>query len=439
MIWTATFYIHFLFSLSFLAAAEPVQYCKDGSRGNINFCMGLTVHKNITSKSEDIYLSFTQKRYDGSDLGWTAIGTGSEMLGSLMFVVYGDPLGNGDPIVSIRGTTGHVQPQLIQKELSGGLDIRVLRSQWIPTSSHHQSFTPDQPIYEGRVSIVCYSCGLWSGSKLDVLSSAQPWIWAWNEHQKFSTFSYDAHLLMHKHHAGAGGWGNFYLDMPRATAENPGLPSLPPIRSGIAMVGASESATGTSKIGVALGFFTRPELHLHGILGAIGFLAIFPVGVVAIRSGSLRSFKYHWIIQIVASLLTVAAGLAGLGLRNRVSTYHQIQGIVIVAIIPLQSLAGWLHHVKFPKLGRTWISHAHIWLGRILMAAGAVNVVTGLRLKGYSTLVIVAVAVFSCLEFLGLAIFLWWRFTQKRRLEAEETSRAYFSVAGDDSEEDEEK
>jgi hypothetical protein len=228
-----------------VASGEPVQYCKFSSSNipdnEIDFCMGALMYQNTSSNAHDMYLTMTVSRQKGSALGWTAIGPGTIMDGAIMIIIYGDPLGHGDPIVSIRTVTGHYQPTLLtQKDLPDGMDLRVIRSSWLPDYIQN-SQNPAAPSYVAWVSLVCYSCHLWPGSDISAQSKSQPWIWAWNAGQKFDVFSFDAHLDMHKHHAGAGGWGNFYLDMSQSinTARFP--PSLPPIRTNVASLGASDT------------------------------------------------------------------------------------------------------------------------------------------------------------------------------------------------------
>ncbi|KAG6002677.1 hypothetical protein E4U21_002829, partial [Claviceps maximensis] len=84
-----------------LGRAEPIQYCRFGREtGHVDFCLGVTTHRNSSSGMHDLYLSLSVTR-DHSDAGWTAVGTGSLMAGALMFVVYGDPAGE-QPVLSIR-------------------------------------------------------------------------------------------------------------------------------------------------------------------------------------------------------------------------------------------------------------------------------------------------------------------------------------------------
>lgn len=50
---------------------------------------------------------------------------------------------------------------------------------------------------------------------------------------------------------------------------------------------------------------------------------------------------------------------------------------MLTAQLPL----GWEHHQRFKRVGRrTWISHAHLWLGRAAVTLGIINGGLGLRL-----------------------------------------------------------
>jgi hypothetical protein len=127
-----------------------------------------------------------------------------------------------------------------------GMDLRVIRSSWLlddtPSSpSLDQDIGNKGPSYTAWVSLVCYSCRLWPGTDISALSISQPWIWAWNSKQNFDVYAYDAKLDMHKHHAGAGGWGNFWLDMGRSVIMAKYPPSLPPIRPDVERLGASDT------------------------------------------------------------------------------------------------------------------------------------------------------------------------------------------------------
>ena len=414
------------------ANAEPVQYCKFGSsehsNDNVDFCLGTVTHLNASTNFYDLYVTFTVTRGHGSALGWTAIGPGTTMADSVMFIVYGDPISNEDPIISIRTATGHTQPALISKSAMGAADIRVLQASWMPSL---ERFTPDNPTYLAKVSLVCYACHLWPGTAIAPESTSQPWIWAWNSKQEFPVYSYDGHLQMHKHHAGGGGWGNFYVDSARSI-NTAYLPSVPAIRPHVAALGASDTPGGPLAL---MSLLLSPSLHLHALFMGAAFLVLFPLGVVAMRSENVRGFKFHWIIQLLASLFLILGSANGLMLRQKIDTVHQAVGITLAISVGLQGVLGWRHHVQFVKLNRrTWCSHSHIWLGRLVMFTGWPNLITGMAIGGHRRSSIAVMAIVSTMECLGLAVWLWWR-KRRETLQKDVTTRPESAWAKDRLEE----
>lgn len=416
-----------------VVSAEPVQYCKFGSPDHpdedIDFCMGALMYQNASTNAHDMFLTMTLHRHKGSALGWTAIGPGTVMKGSLMFIVYGDPLSHEEPIVSIRTSTGHHQPTLLMKsDMANGMDLRVIRSSWLPDDIHDQD--PGNPSYIARISMVCYSCNLWPGTEISAQSKSQPWIWAWNAKQKFEVFSFDEHLKMHKHHAGAGGWGNFYLDMSRSISTARFPPSLPPIRPKVATLGASDTPMSFSDSVAKM--TTGPGSYFHGLVLATAFLLIFPAGVIGLRAGSPRSFNYHWIIQLCASILLLLGLGLGLLKDRKINSTHQWVGIALASSIGIQGLLGWWHHRRFVRLHRrTWVLHVHTWLGRLVMVGGWGNVVTGVLLRGYkkNSAIVIVVIIIVCLQAAGLS---GWTYRVQRKRAKYEPKPSWTKV-GDDT------
>lgn len=347
--------------------------------------MGVTMHHNYITDDYDMYLSMTVTR--SSALGWTAIGTGVGMAGSLMFIIYGDPTPGKDAIVSIRTADGHHQPRQLSLGEMGGVDLRVLQAMWFANSEppcragSAAECTPAS--YTAKIAAVCYSCSRWPGSPIAPKTSSQPWIWAWNDQQAMDVYSSDAPLDMHKHHAGNGGWGTFYVDMARSISEDVRLPSFPPLRTGVLTLGSSDDPIGAK--GLLTAVRERPLLHIHGTSMILAFVILFPAGVLAMRSRSTKSFQRHWIIQILTTLLQVVGGATGFAMSHDKSlpTSHQRVGLAIVVGVLAQGAFGWLHHVRFVKVQRrTAISHVHIWLGRIVVLGGWANALGGLALSG---------------------------------------------------------
>ncbi|TQV91043.1 integral membrane protein [Cordyceps javanica] len=436
--------------------ATPGQYCRFGhATGEVDFCLGVLTHRNSSTSGHDIYLSLSITR--DTEVGWTAVGTGSLMAGALMFVMYGDPDEKTPPVLSVRTVQGHQQPRLIRQSDMGGADLRVLQAQWMhttPSAQHEQyalsaSYRPQS----ARFSIVCYSCEHWPGTPITPDASSQPWIWAWNDQQRFPVYSFDAELDMHVHSAGHGGWGRFYMNMAE-TLTRPGsyLPSFPPLRPMVSHVGASDTPIGAAGVlAAADGFWrkvlaTSPQQRAHGILMASSILALFPAGVLALRSGSPRAFMYHWLLQSLAvTFMLVGAGLGILLVRGHghggggdhhgsvsessngaaghhdhrkrhdesspaaatMFIAHQWIGGALVGCILLQVVLGWWHHVIFVRIrARSWVSHAHIWLGRTSIIGGCANLLIGMALASYSPISIETAGVCIVLEALGVAYWI---------------------------------
>ncbi|KAI9376040.1 hypothetical protein BJX61DRAFT_491690 [Aspergillus egyptiacus] len=425
-----------LLLLAALAVGEPVQYCRFGhGEGTVDFCLGLTTHHNASSGNHDMYMSIHVTRT--SALGWTAVGTGSTMAGSLMFIVYGDPFSSGHepPVVSIRTADGHHQPRLLSQEDKGGADIRLLDAGWVEDSPGR---APNQnPVSVAKVTLVCHSCTQWPGTPISADAVAQPWIWAWNDRQEFDEYPIDVRLKVHEYHGNTGGWGRFYVDMARSSSKD----TLPPtIKPGVGALGASDIPGGWS--------WMEPTGYIHGLLMSAALLVVFPVGVFAMRSGSKKAFQYHWILQLLSSVLLLIGMALGLIRAHKISSIHHWIGIAVSISSLIQILLGWRHHILFVRIRRRqWASYGHIWLGRAFLLLGWTNVITGLLLTGRGWSYIVVAVCTVIIDALALTGWLW--FATRRRKQSElrpdceeerplydlqATRDDYFAVAVDDDE-----
>jgi hypothetical protein len=125
----------------------------------------------------------------------------------------------------------------------------------------------------------------------------------------------------------------------------------------------------------------------HGILASLAFVLLFPIGAILIRLGSFRgAWLIHGIFQLVAYIVYTAA--FGLGVWmvqnlpiNLLTHAHPIIGILVFVLLFFQPLLGFIHHVQFKKHARrTFWSHAHVWLGRVVVTLGIINGGLGLLL-----------------------------------------------------------
>lgn len=466
--WLRTFYCSpiltgalFLLFLQLVpsALAETSQYCRFGhDAGEVDFCVGVNIFHNHSTASHDLYLRLEVTR-SPSGKGWNAVGTGPTMAGALMFVVYGDPLSGRAPTVSVRTVSGdsHHPPQPVTADNTGLADVRIMHSEWLQTER-----VEGPVVFAASVGAVCYGCSRWSGSPIDVSEISQPWIWAWNDHQDMSRADYSVDAGMEVHNFGAGGWGLFYVDMQRSTGHDASLPQIQP---GAAAIGAStfpdkdskslstaQDSTswttsflvGLGRLGLSLGL-----VHLHAFLMSTAFLLLFPMGVAAILSGSPGSFRYHWALQALATSSTLMGAVVGMMMSGGQSLRaHQVVGIVIVLLLSMQLILGLRHHLVFLRIRhRTWVSHAHIWLGRSILLGGLGNIFSGMAISGHATGLGIGLVI--VLVMLGAVSFaLWVRIIRRKsRMKPSGSGESASSVAwrsvdgssftlGDDSDEE---
>ncbi|KAL7951085.1 hypothetical protein V8C42DRAFT_308460 [Trichoderma barbatum] len=421
--------LHLLFLLVTVSAV-PSQYCIFGLPvDRIDFCMAVSLYHNHSTSAHDVYLSMAVRRSAKSNdasLGWTAIGAGTQMAGALMFILYGDPeASEARPTLSVRTVkSGYSQPaQVTQQDTGKQLDVRVSKTTWEKT---------EDDLYVASASIVCYACSEWQGEEISPESASQQWVWAWNQKQNMTTFSPDAHL---EAHPTPEGYGHFYVDMKAATSHQPdGFPAFN-LTGEDSNIGTSRRPMKEAKTGLWQKLMSRPLAHLHGFFMMTAFLLLFPAGAFAIRSGSERSFKFHWVIQVTAMVFALSGAAVAIAMSNSVfGSPHQIAGVVIVSLLLVQAVLGWRHHVDFIRIfRRTWISYAHIALGFVLLVSGWANVIGGLMLYGVGKFGIAIIALLILLEAAGVGAF---SYLARRRSKARgsihketpEASAAYFAL-----------
>ncbi|KAL4867943.1 hypothetical protein BDV12DRAFT_170592 [Aspergillus spectabilis] len=399
-----------LLVLASWAMGEPVQYCLFGHgtpEATVDFCLGTTLHYNASSGDHDMYASMQITR--SSALGWTAVGTGSMMAGSLMFVIYGDPFSSEHtaPTVSIRTIDGHHQPRLLSQDDTGGADVRLVQADWVPADAGGDDSQRGSTAI-AKIAVVCYSCGSWAGTPISTDATAQPWIWAWNDQQEFDSYSNDVHLKVHEHHATSGGWGRFYVDMARSVNKDTPVPPFPQIRPGVSTLGTSDIPGGWS--------WMNPIAHIHGFLMSAAFLIFFPGGVFAMRSGSPKAFRYHWTLQLIAFVFLLVGLATGLLRAHKISSPHHYIGLIVAASSIIQIVLGWRHHVLFVRIQRRqWDSHGHIWLGRVFLLLGWANVISGLLLTSRGWPLISVAASFISVVAFALIGWVWYGTRQRKR------------------------
>ncbi|KAL1967554.1 hypothetical protein VTN77DRAFT_3069 [Rasamsonia byssochlamydoides] len=375
------------------AVAAGAQYCHDKPQ----FCMAVATKTNTTTHSRDIFVSLQAQ--PSANGGWTAVGIGQGMAGALMFLVYSDP-SRESVTASIRTASGHVMPTV---PTANTTEVGVLHAEVTESKDYYAQF-------------VCYSCDQWWPQKIDVASPSQPWIYASNTEQIFYTVESDANLMIHDSH------GALTVDMPSTLIADEQDP-IPSIQPGMQSFGVSLVKASSAKDNHNEANAWPSAVQLHGIIMTISFMGLFGAGGVLIRLPLMQSFKYHWIVQLTASILAVGSALYML-LRSKHLGPHKIIGLVVVSAVLVQGALGYKHHAVFVKLRRQSLyTTLHRWLGRAVLSLGIFNVGTGLYYRGWSRLALIAWLIVAAAEVAGYSYIIYLHQRRKRRQQQGEPIR----------------
>ncbi|KAF2107466.1 hypothetical protein BDV96DRAFT_653807 [Lophiotrema nucula] len=410
-----------LLAIASRASAQVASACPTN-----DICFKLNIPQSTAdSGSGDIFFQLSAP----SDYEWVALGQGTGMSGSNIFVVYTS--GSDNVTISPRLGTGHSMPNY--------------------DSAAQVTLLEGSGISNGKMvaNVKCSNCDSWSGGSADFTSSSGNWIYAAHtssgpknsDSQSASIAQHDTQDAFNWDYANAKGGDSvnpLVAAVPSGTVSGgASVTSCVPRPSGAAAsTGAGATATSTKSddnddnhgppwrtgysgyptasptgrpwdhdkrqsinycddnsnagftpIGASGGNFTSQKKMLiaHGVLAALAFVIFFPMGAIAIRLASFPGVVwFHAAFQAFAYLVYIAAFGLGVYLANEfdmLDKYHPIIGIVVFVCLFFQPIFGFLHHSLFKKYqSRTFWSYAHIWLGRIVITLGIINGGLGMML-----------------------------------------------------------
>lgn len=283
------------------------------------------------------------------------------MTNANMFIMYSD--GSGNVTLSPRFSRGEVQPRY-----NRDLNVELLSGSGVENGVM-------------TANLRCGNCA--QGGAGNFGAQSGQWIHARRNGGALDTTDVQANIVQHDTH------DSFTWSYSNAIG---GASANPFAASDTVVSGNSAPSSGGNRA-------MRSNILLaHGVLASLAFLVFFPVGAIIMRLGGFNSvLKVHVATQILSWLLFATA--FGLGLYygvtgNYMSEAHPIIGIVLIAMLMFQPLAGWLHHKQFVRSGqRSAVSHGHIWIGRIAIILGMINGGLGLQLGGVETRYVIAYSV----------------------------------------------
>ncbi|KAH7256893.1 hypothetical protein BKA59DRAFT_468798 [Fusarium tricinctum] len=341
------------------ALAITPSFCPNN--GDVCFRWGVP-EASASSGSGNFYLQIKAP----TSAQWAGLGTGAQMAGSDMFIIYQD--GDGNVTLSPRRATGEVMPKYSQRK---GLEL--LDGSGVQGN-------------EMIANIRCNNC-----VELD-LKGTNPWIAAWKNGNSLDSKSMEERIAEHDKHV------DFDVDFNKATMSSDSNPFTSASQDSNSGSGSSSGSGSDGITQKGSGGGNDNIMLAHGIIMSIVFLAGYPLGAI------LMPILGRWIIHAGWQVVTLLLMWAGFGLGYVYAKdsgmwgnqAHTRLGTAICALITLQPILGYMHHRHFLSHGgRGIISHVHIWFGRALIIIGIINGGLGLKLASSSTAFIVAYCVIA--------------------------------------------
>ncbi|KAH6959754.1 hypothetical protein BKA56DRAFT_601114 [Ilyonectria sp. MPI-CAGE-AT-0026] len=313
--------------------ATTSSYCPNNQDACFRWGVPVTA---ASSGSGDVYFQVKAP----TSYQWVGLGIGSGMSGSDMFLVYQD--GNGNVTLSTRTCTGHNTPQYTPSS-----QVKLIDGSGVSNSYM-------------IANIKCMDC-----NGLD-LSGSNSWIAGWKKGAALDSTDLSHTIQEHD------GYASFQVDFALATFSSNGNPFT-----------GSSNSSGSGAISQSSSSTSEHLVSAHGVIMAIVFAIAYPVGAI------LMPIVGKWMVHAGWQVLAFLGMWVGFAIGYVISQddgswgkeSHVILGVIVCALLGIQPLLGWAHHVYFIKhRQRGIISHAHIWYGRILMILGIINGGIGLQL-----------------------------------------------------------
>ncbi|EGZ77441.1 CBD9-like protein [Neurospora tetrasperma FGSC 2509] len=362
--------------------ATTPKYCATGA-DNVCFRFGIP-QSSADSGSGNIYFQIQAP----STYSWVALGTGDQMKGSNMFVMYQD--GSGNLTLSSRLGTGHSMPE--EDTSSSAAALGLLAGSGVANGVM-------------VANVVCPNCETWNGGSLSLTDTASKWIAAWKSGSSLATTSKSASISQHDDH------DQFQLDLTQATVSSDSNPFLeadveePGTGSGGGSNGGGGSDDPGDGVGpgnpfapVVGGRRRDAALVAHSGIMTATFAALYPLGSM------LMPLAGSWIAHAVWQTVAFAMMWIGFGLGIHVAQERNMP------------VLGIMHHKYFVKYReRGAVSYAHIWWGRILLTLAVVNGGLGLKLTDASNSAVIAYCIVAAVCFGIYAIVKSWAVIRRGR------------------------
>ncbi|KAK1755064.1 hypothetical protein QBC47DRAFT_423243 [Echria macrotheca] len=363
-----------------------------GNANNVCYSVGVP-QSSASSDSGNIYFQIKAP----TTYAWVALGTGSRMSGSNLFIMYQD--GRGNITLSPRRGTPHTPPSLDTS--STAAQLTLLDGSGV--SSDGKTMV---------ANVRCANCQSWNGGSMSLSSTSTSWVAGWCTGSSLATTDRNAQIAQHDDTAVFG------LDLTKATVStdsNPFTGSAAGGSGGSGSGGGSGTGGGSdgddgngNSGGVTVIETVSPGvLAAHGVVMGLVFAALYPLGSLLMPLAG--KWWLHAIWQSIAFVLMWIGFGTGVRAANErgllFNNGHTIFGTVVVCLLAIQPVLGFIHHKHFLATGaRGPVSYAHVWYGRALLVLGVINGGVGLNMAEERSGLRIAYAIVAIVCFLAWGV-----------------------------------
>ncbi|KAL2811875.1 hypothetical protein BJX63DRAFT_397986 [Aspergillus granulosus] len=279
---------------------------------------------------------------------WVALGQGTQMAGSNIFVIYSSSPNNDNVTLSPRAGIGHIMP-----EYNAEAQVHLLDGSGI--SDGYMT-----------ANVRCDSC---------LSRPLDRWIWAAKRGNPIG--STDETILLPQHDL----YGRQSVDLANATITNLNTSNPFADYNGSAATADAISSSGSAP--------STAVLIAHGTLMSASFLILFPAFAISLHiiPSAKTVPRIHAPLQLSTLCIVIAGFALGIYLAvttDQLATYHAIIGFITISSLMLfQPASGLIQHTHFRRTGgKSSFALLHRWLGRTMLVLGIINGGLGIRLVG---------------------------------------------------------
>lgn len=229
---------------------------------------------------------------------WVALGTGQQMKGANIFVMYAD--GNGNVTVSARYGVGHQEP-----EHQTDTQLELLAGSGVVDNGQTM-----------LANVRCSNCESWDSGSLSLTDSSANFIAAWKKGNALDSSSAEATISYHDSH------DQFTFNLARATITNDENPFVGASEGGSDEGNTPSDGDNFGSGGASSSVNEIPKLaSAHGIIMSIVMVVLYPIGSI------LMPLFGNWVLHAawqIGSFLVMWAGFAlGIVLSQRTGIVSQ--------------------------------------------------------------------------------------------------------------------